>query len=129
MELDLSDINAEMISARLTDERISWSKRNRLIKKALSKVFGYKNVRVKQEYSWVHIIIMANRPHKGKCRSQPFDYTYCRECSTTKDSIVSMVWHVLKETGLYSELTFYYTDMGEKREECHIDVRFIDEAV
>ncbi|RLI80648.1 hypothetical protein DRP04_07965 [Archaeoglobales archaeon] len=93
------------------------AERNRRIKKALAKVFGYKNVRVRGDrgtaYGWVEITVKVPRdPNK-----HPFEQ---------EDEVKAMVWNILRETGLYDELYTYYDDMGEARKECIIDVELLD---
>ena len=99
------------------------AERNRAIKKALAKVFGFQNVRVKGDrgtaYGWVDITIIQPKNHEcdGDWR--------CQECSKQTDEVKRKVWDILKETGLIKHLYTYYNDMNEKRYQCTITVKLI----
>ena len=116
------DIDAERIAEALKPSGSRVAARNRLIKKALGKEFGYSNVKVKGDrgtaYGWVTIRIMAERPHNGEC-----DWS-CPICSDFAYEIKRKVWQILKDTGLDKEIGTYYSDAGEERKECIIEVRF-----
>jgi len=97
------------------------AERNRAIKKALSKVFGRENVRVRGDrgtaYGWVDITITQPKNHKcdGNWR--------CQECIKQIEEIKRRVWDILKETGLINYLYTYYNDMNERRYECIVEVK------
>jgi hypothetical protein len=115
-------IEAEMIAEALRPSGGSASaRRNRLIKRALAREFGWENVSVTGDrgtaYGWVNIRIRVKKPHGGEC-----DWR-CRECRVLMDRIRERVWEILGETGLDGELYTYYDDMGNRRYECSIDVR------
>jgi len=99
------------------------AERNRRIKKALSRVFGRENVRVRGDrgtaYGWVNITVIQPKPHNGDC-----DWR-CEECRRKRESVKQRVWEVLRETGLINHLHTYYDDMGYRRYECIIQVNLI----
>jgi len=99
------------------------AERNRAIKKALARVFGVENVRVRGDrgsaYGWVDITITQPKPHNGEC-----DWR-CQECARVRDEVKTRVWQILRETGLINELFTYWDDMNERRYECIVEVRLV----
>jgi len=99
-----------------------------LIKKALAKEFGFKNVSVRgargTAYGWVIIRIKAKKPDDCQCRSSiwPSVCGVCMSCHGKRLRIEQRAWGILKMTGLEEKLDIYYTDMGEKRKECIVEV-------
>jgi predicted sugar kinase len=90
------------------------AERNRLIKKDLVKIFGYKNVSVVGDrgtaYGWITIRI-----------KQPY---IDKETNLKRaEEIEKQVREVLKK--FENELSYYYDDFGEKRAEVIIRVDFI----
>ena len=107
--------------------------RNRKIKALLSKEFGRENVRVRGErgtvYGWVRVLITRPKPPKGECvkpESWPFPYYICDDGKRIREQTINRVWQLLKESGLYEELSFYYDDMGDKRKEIIIEVELVE---
>ena len=132
----LASIQAEVIAAKMDNNvryGLRWSVRNRLVKKALACVFGYRNVKVRQSYTWIDITIITERPHTGSCSTRYpeiryYNYDYCNDCSLKKRAVESTAWSVIKQIGLYDEISRYTDDMGVIHEECSIQVLFNDEV-
>jgi len=122
LEVEMS-IDAERIAESIKPSGSRVAVRNRLIKKALAAEFGYENVSVRGRrgtaYGWVEIKVRAKKPHDGEC-----DW-YCQICRDEIYRIRKKVWEILRKHGLDRELHTYYDDMGEKHEECIIDVELI----
>jgi predicted sugar kinase len=97
------------------------AERNRLIKKDLAKIFGYKNVSVQGDrgtaYGWIDITIKQPKPHIEECNFN------CPICNKKEEEIREQVKEVLKK--YENELSYYYDDFGEKRAEVIIRVDFI----
>ncbi|MEM2181014.1 MAG: hypothetical protein QXP32_09405, partial [Nitrososphaeria archaeon] len=107
----MSDFDAIKIADALKPSSLSkTARRNRLIKKVLSEVFGQKNVRVRGRHGWVEIEIIVKKNHE--CNY------FCPLCSDEKNTVRKKVWDILEKTGLINELGKYYNDMNELRYEC-----------
>ncbi|MEM2352404.1 MAG: hypothetical protein QXT26_08370 [Thermoproteota archaeon] len=120
----MSGFDAVKIAEALKPSSISkTARRNRLIKAALSEVFGRENVSVKGDrgtaYGWVIITIYAEKPHEGECER------ICLACNDKRREIERKAWRILEETGLVEELNIYYDEMGNQRYECIIDVKLV----
>ena len=100
--------------------------RNKQIKKALGREFGYRNVSVRggrgTAYGWVHVKIRIPKPHEGECG------LYCDDCAKAKEDAERKVWEILEKTGLYDELGTWYDDMGYKHKEITLDIE-LDESM
>jgi len=126
-ELDL--IKAEVFSAKLSNNRLHSSVVNRLIKKALSRVFGSSNVKVKRPYSYIHIDILTTRPSNCTCEYLPNRrYFYCSQCNAKRDEIQRTVTDIIKYIGLYDDLPQAYDEMGDLHPAYIISVYFTDEV-
>jgi hypothetical protein len=109
------------------------AERNRAIKRALAKEFGYKNVSVTGDtgtaYGWVDIVIKVKDPCNGFDISTSDDMSRINECSRKRaeiaDPIIDRVWEILRETGLEKELGIYWNDSNEQRYECIVRVEFV----
>ncbi len=116
----LEDIEAAVKAREFKGERLSVAERNRLIKRALARVFGRENVRVRGSrgtaYGWVKITVRRPKPHEGEC-----DWT-CERCERVRRETENRVWDILSRTRLINYLYTYYTDMGEPRKECTVVV-------
>lgn len=116
-------IKAERTAAELKGKRLDTAMRNRLIKKALTKEFGYGNVRVRGDrgtaYGWVLIRIKAKKPHDGHDEERR---CMCPSCRDAYSKIQKRIWEILRMTGLEEKLGTYYGDMGTTNKECIVEV-------
>ena len=98
--------------------------RNRAIKKALAREFGYNNVRVQggkgTAYGWVEISIHADLPPKK--RDENGWSIDPPERFAIKEGIEKKVIAIIKDAGLWSEIGNYYTDSNYWRKEVLIRI-------
>ena len=89
--------------------------RNKRIKTALAKHFGYKNVSVRSgsgtASGWVNIRVTV----------PPKDGTYWLDKYINETQ--EKVWKILREENLLDELSVWYDEMGNKRYECIVEVK------
>ena len=101
------------------------AKRNRAIKKVLSKEFGRENVRVRGErgtaYGWVNVTVTI----PANFRITDGGY-YTQEAKEAMNQTQRRVIEILKREGLWEQLGIYYDDMPDasERREITIDVKF-----
>jgi hypothetical protein len=103
---------------------------SRLIRKALTKLYGRENVKVRTEdYGWIDIEVRIERPHEGECmKSDDYSRIFeCERCRYVRDATRDEVWRIINRSGLVKHLYTYYNDMDEKREQCIVTVLFHDE--
>jgi hypothetical protein len=119
----MSRFDVERIADALKPEGSRFARRNRLIKAALAEEFGWGNVSVRGDrgtaYGWVNIKVRVKKPHSGECD------LFCPFCRDFRDKVRARVWQILKQTGLDREIGTYYSDVGDERKECIIDVELI----
>jgi len=111
--------------------RMGVKERNKAIKAALAKEFGFRNVRVKggrgTAYGWVDIYVTAEKPHPGPCE-EPTLFGECEKCREKKEEVRDKVWQILRETELYDEIGVYYDDFNEERKMCTVIVELKEDA-
>ena len=101
------------------------AKRNRAIKKILSKEFGRENVRVRggrgTAYGWVDVTVTI--PANFRITDGGF---YTQEAKEAMNQTQRRVIEILKREGLWEQLGIYYDDMPDasERREITIDVKF-----
>jgi len=101
------------------------AKRNRAIKKALSREFGRKNVRVRggrgTAYGWVDVTVTI--PANFQIINGGY---YTQEAKEAMNQTQKKVIEILKREGLWEQLGIYYDDMPDasERKEITIDVKF-----
>jgi len=89
---------------------------SRGVKRSLASLFGYRNVSVTVDrYLWMTIKVFV----KIKEGQRPtWD-----EIQPVKDSVRSIVYRILRESGLINEIGSYYDDMGYKHKKVIVDIQ------
>jgi len=115
------------LRTEIVKEENTIAKRNRAIKKALSREFGRKNVRVRggrgTAYGWVDVTVTIPVPDDFQIIE---DGHYTQEAKEAMDRTHRRVIEILKREGLWEQLGIYYDDMPDasERREITIDVKF-----
>ena len=115
------------LRTEIVKEENTIAKRNRAIKKALSRELGRKNVRVRggrgTAYGWVDVTVTIPVPDDFQIIE---DGHYTQEAKEAMDRTHRRVIEILKREGLWEQLGIYYDDMPDasERREITIDVKF-----
>jgi hypothetical protein len=128
----IMDAKAGLLAHELTNNDVPLRVVSKLIRQALVKLYGRKNVKVrKEDYGWIDIEVRIERPHEDKCIKPDGYYSHyydeCERCRYVRDATRDEVWRIINSSGLGKHLYTYYDDMGERREQCIVTVLFHDE--
>jgi len=113
------------LRTEIVKEENTIAKRNRAIKKALSRELGRKNVRVRggrgTAYGWVDVTVTI--PANFQITDGGY---YTQEAKEAMNQTQKKVIEILKREGLWEQLGIYYDDMPDasERKEITIDVKF-----
>jgi len=118
------------LPTEIVKEENTIAKRNRAIKKALSREFGRKNVRVRggrgTAYGWVDVTVTIPVPDDFQIID---DGHYTKEAKEAMDRTRNRVIEILKKEGLWDQLGIWYDDDPDAtmRKKITIDARFGEE--
>jgi len=104
-------------------------KRNKEVKKILSREFGFNNVSVKNDrgtaYGWCKVnIYNIEKPKDCYCDKKelnPYGY-HCRNCLNKLNKITDTAYKLLRDIKFYT----YYDDMNYEHKEIIVQAHFLE---
>jgi hypothetical protein len=96
------EAKAGLLAYELTNNDVPLRVVRKLIKQALVKLYGRKNVKVRKEgYGWIDIDVKIERPHEGECMKPDNYHDYiCEKCRNLIDTTIDDIQKVIDMSGL-----------------------------